>query len=96
MTLIDILFLFGCIIYLEDHALFGANEDALDWAKLHSRRGVIKWELKIKDRKDSISSLVVEDDRSSSQVRVFDSPETNIFLSAGDKLIIINGRVFET
>lgn len=63
MQFVDFLQLMSGVVYLEQQAVLRAHIDSLDFRALLQRIGVIVGVLKVKDRKNCVSGVVVEHDR---------------------------------
>lgn len=95
MAIVDILLLFCGIVNLKNHALLWSNENSLNLTKLKSSWWIIESKLEIKDCENSIPCLMIENDRCTTKILIFNSPKSDIFFSTWDKLIFVYRREFQ-
>ena len=81
MKLINFFKFMGLIVYLEEESILTANINSSNLRFLLYGIGIIIEVVKVKDSKNGVTSMMVEDDRRSGQMLVFDSPKSDIFFA---------------
>lgn len=80
MKFVHLLKLMGLVVDLEEQTVLTSNVDVTNLGFLLEGVGIIEAVLKIKHCEDSVSSMMVEDDRGSCQALVLHTPKPDILL----------------
>ena len=93
---------FSSVINLENHSMFWSNKDTFQrfiflavWVDC-SVRGRTSAPFKVQRSKDSVPCMVIQNNGwATNIVCLFDSPESNVFLTARYKSVVVNRTEFE-
>ena len=77
----------GMVVDLEKKTGLTAYIDSFKLGSLLDRVRVVKGVLEVENSEDCVSGMVVEDYWGTGKMLVFHSPESDVFLSAGDQFI---------
>ena len=84
MEFVNLFEFMGMVVDLEKKTCLTAHINSFDLGSLLDGIGVVEGVFEVENSEDCVSSMVIEDYWGTGKMLVFDSPESDIFLSAGD------------